>query len=700
MISVRLPSGEHISVDTDDPKTAASAGRAYLKSTRPAGYTDRYGRDAALMQGISLGFGDELVGAAAGAGRAITEAAKSPSNIGQALQSGYSAGYRESVDRQRAALAQYRRERPIAAGVAEFVPSLLGGGAISGALKKLGVKGIANAGASGAVSSAAYGAGSGVSPSDRLDQASEGAFVGGIAGAGIGAAGRLVSQTGAGLAGLASRFGATTDDRALQFIRDFSEKSPITPEELVSKSKKLPAQGGAVEEQLFELLGPGGLRLARGAAAISGPSEKIAREALTNRSERSLGHIVTAASKATGVGRRGGTAKIEDFLADLQARRAAESGPAYRAAYAEPLDQDLFKRDLYPLISGSDTSNEALGYAIKLADADQLRAIAALNDARRTGGNLIEAQIALEGAQSAKTALAALRAGQDIPETSVRALDYYQRGLAALAEKNANVPTLASAFEGAHDDFVRTLKQEAPKFAAAFDKYGNSKAQERYVELGRRVFSTDEIELAQQLSGVSGQNREAFLVGVMRAIHEGVSRNDTSFVRRLTRDKLLRTTLTDALGGPKQAKSFFSRIARTAEQNANQNFVLSGSRTAPLADDIRQLTDGESELGTLGKIIESGGRVDGVMLEAAANAFNRKFRLGLTNEKINEAVGRRIFRPATVANATELADELRQNPLLRVQADIARRRRYGDRLVDQAAAGTAIGVRERRNDAR
>lgn len=700
MITVRLPDGKEIDVQTDDPQAAASAGRAYLKSTRPAGYTDRRGLNAAMFQGVSLGVGDELVGATTGAGNAILGALRSPQNPMKGLQTGYAQGYRKSVDRQRAELAQYRKEHPFFSAVGETAPSFLGGGAVSGALKKLGVKGLANVGASGTLSGAAYGAASGVAPDDRLKRAGEGAAVAGLTSLGVSALGRLAGHGTATLAGLAGRGKASPDDRAVRMIQEFSEKSPVTPDELVQRANKLPSQGGQVEEQLFELLGPGGLRLARAGAGVAGPSEALARDALRDRSERAFGHIVAAASKSTGVGGRNGTAQISEFLEELNRRRISESGPAYQAAYAEPIDQAVFRRDLYPLISGSDTSKEALGFAIKLADADILRSIAGIDSARRSGRDILQATRALEDSKLAKSALLAMREGRELPKVSVRALDYYQRGLGALTEKNANTPTLASAFSGAHDDFVSILKQEAPKFAAAYDGYGNNKAQEQFVELGRRVMSADEFELADALKGISGPNREAFLVGVMRAIHESAARNDTSFVRRLTRDKLLRATLSDALGGEKKAKSFFSRIARTAELNANQNFVLSGSRTAPLAEDIQALTDGQDELAMVGRVIDSGGRIDNVLLESLARNYTRNRKNGLNDPRINEALGRRIFQPATPARAKALADELRTNPLVRLEADINRRKARAANLTDQLAVTTSAFTRDRRNEDR
>lgn len=698
MITVRLPDGKEIDVDTDDPVAAGRAGRAYLQSTRPEGYTDRRGLNGVMFQGVSSGFGDELVGATKGAASALLGAVKSPQDPLKGLQDGYARGYRTNVDRVRADLAQYRAEHPVYAAAAEILPSFLGGGAIAGALKKLGAKGLANVAASGAISGAAYGVGSGVAPNERLARASEGALFGGATSLGLGAVGRGGGHVAASVGGIIGRGKATPDDLAVRMIQEFAAKSPVTPEELVQRANKLPSQGGSVEEQLFELLGPGGLRLARASVGVSGPSEQIAQDALKGRSERALGHIVAAASKSTGVGGRKGTPQISEFLDDLTRKRLSESGPAYQSAYAQPLDQDVFRRDLYPLISGSETSKEALGFAIKLADADVLRHIAGIDSARRAGRNVVQARIGLEDAKAAKSALLSMREGRELPNVSVRALDYYQRGLSALVEKNANTPTLASAFSGAHDDFVSILKQEAPKFAAAYDGYGNSKAQERFVELGRRVMTSDEFELADELKGISAPNREAFLVGVMRAIHESASRNDTGFVRRLTRDKLLRTTLSDALGGETKAKAFFSRIARTAELNANQNFVLSGSRTAPLADDIKALTDGQDELALVGRVIDAGGRVDNVLLETLARNYTRTRKKGLNDPRINEALGRRIFQPATSARAKSLADELRTNPLIRIEGDIAQRKRVAAGVTDQLALSTAVAARDRRND--
>src|SRR3989304_3995927 len=118
------------------------------------------------------------------------------------------------------------------------------------------------------------------------------------------------------------------------------------------------------------------------------------------------------------------------------------------------------------------------------------------------------------------------------------------------------------------------------------------------------------------------------MVGVRRAIAEKVNRGDTAFVARLVRDKNLRAQLTEELGGSANARKFFGRVSREASMASNDNFVRTGSRTTPLAEDIKSLTSGEDELGFISELVQSGGSVKPWLLRKGAPGLDRawKFR--------------------------------------------------------------------------
>ena len=101
-----------------------------------------------------------------------------------------------------------------------------------------------------------------------------------------------------------------------------------------------------------------------------------------------------------------------------------------------------------------------------------------------------------------------------------------------------------------------------------------------------------------------------------------------------------------------------NRIAREARMRGHENFVRGGSQTTPIAEDIKGLTQGESELGFLSEVIQSGGNVRGPALRLLAGAWDRIHRPGIYNPEVNRELATRLFQPATTGNVKALRREL------------------------------------------
>lgn len=661
------------------------------KSTRPDGYHPKTGRDAARLQAATLNFSDEIFGAGAGLFEGVRKAVATPGSVQERASAGVQAAqqaFGATAERERALVAQHNKENPgLVAQLDVALPSLVGGGAITGALKAAGVKHLAaNTLASGAAAGAAAGAGSGASIDERAGNAVRGAARGGLEAGAFGAGGWLGGQVLGTIAKVLTRSGLTPDDRAVRLIARMMDDAKVSPQEFVSRSAKA-QNAGEVEEMMFELLGESGRRAARALYSVKGPSAQQAQDAFDLRRSEVGQRVTKAAAKAAGLPKN---TSMGDFLEKLRAARRVDADGAYAAAYAEAIPDDIFTRDLRPFMLDSQVGRPAVAHAAKLANADLLRLRAELSGAQRAGNDAASARVLADiaNAEQSLAALQAMRAGQDVRSAPVRSLDYFQRGLRSLSEKAGRGTQLGSAIEKARTEFNTLLDLDAPKFGSARTSYGESVRQEDLVEAGRKVFETDDFEVASIAEGLTGTaDKDAFMVGVMRAIADKVNRGETAFVARLSRDKNLRNQLVEAFGGDtSKARQFLGRVTREASMASSDNFVRAGSRTAPLQEDIRALTDGDDELSFIADVLASGGSVRPLLLRKAGEAYQRFRQPGIRNREVNAALGRRLFDQATRPRAAALAAE--------VEASHGAR---SDRLIEEyqralAGVGAAAGV--------
>jgi len=455
------------------------------------------------------------------------------------------------------------------------------------------------------------------------------------------------------------------------------------------------------------LLGEPGPRAARALFAVRGPSQQIAQDAFAARKAGVGQRVTQAASRATGVGGRQGIEEIGPFLERLGQERSAKAGPLYDTAYKDIIPDDVFARDLKPQMMGGGVQDKALAKAAEIADSELLRIQAEISAAQRQGNGALVQKLAgdIADARAAKGQIEALRAGTADPRipqlqaalarnannpaakakieaqiaqigrgpesVSVRAVDYYQRGLRSIAEGEGKGTTLGSAYEKNRSEFNKLADAEVPAFGEARKFVAQSKSQEEMVKEGTRVFEADDFEIASLTQSMTGADRDAWMVGVMRAIAEKVNRGDTAFVARLVRDKNLRAQLTEALGGSANARKFFGRVSREASMASNDNFVRTGSRTTPLAEDIKSLTSGEDELGFISELVQSGGSVKPWLLRKGAAAYDRLRSPGIYNQGVNEALGNRLFGQANTPQTKDLLAAMAQNKIGGYDAFIA-----------------------------
>lgn len=755
----------------DEIAEALASSPAPRQSQAPAqrnrGYNDAAGGAAAYIHGATIGTGDEIAGLAGGAaeavqsfidpGRAdrprggeltpipreevsrfepvqrsaalrlvesmapgetldepIAPPARQP-RLGErfsAAAEGAVRGFDETQDRFLEDYQQFRDERPIASTVTE-----IGGGLLSpanalpvGRLGQnapiIGGTGVREAARTGAIYGTGYAVATGdewgFDEGDRLNPRRLGE--GAAWGAGGGAAAQQIVRT---AGGIGSRFGRTPEQRAVRLIDRSLRDANVTPQELRRRAAALRRQGGQTMETVAEVGGQPLQRAARAVANVRGPGQQIATDALEARTNTITPRVLSEATRATG---QNGRAPRNYFTAreQLRSARSGQARQAYRAAYANGLDQNLARQELIPLMT--DGSPEALASGARLLESETLRLrnliaearmanapaneVAALTDDLADTQRAIEQLRTLSGVQEARATLGPIRqrlasltphprneaerlalrrqadsldARARVPnELSPRAVDFYQRGLRQMAE-NAGVYTQeGSALAGVRDTFNRVSDRIAPTLGDARNAYAGSRRVEDLMADGRRIFEMPDGEIdillqGQGNRGLSAEEFDGFMLGALDAIERKVRAGDTAFVARFMRNENWQRQLERALGR-QGARRLRNRIGREASMRGFDNAVRRPSQTTPMREDIQALTEGEAELNFLAEVIQSGGTVRGPLLRRLAGVFDRLYKPGIYNEQVNRALAERLYGRATPGNIARLEAELAALP--------------------------------------
>jgi hypothetical protein len=419
--------------------------------------------------------------------------------------------------------------------------------------------------------------------------------------------------------------------------------------------------------------------------------------------------IADEATRMTAPQQTRGPRNYWDALDSLRTARAGQARDAYRVAYGAGLDQTAAQTEIIPLML--DGSAEALASGARQLDTEALRLRAMLSDARMSGASVqdldaIQTQLddavaagrqlqQLSGVRSAREEVGPLRdrlrnltpdpandaerkrlraqldrldaQTRTPPQLSPRAVDFYQRGLRHMAESAGVHTQEGSAINSARDTFNRLSDRIAPALGDARSRYGESRRIEELMGEGRRVFEMSEGEIDRLMRGAGGnglsiEEFDGVMLGVLDAIERKLGASDTGFLARLMRNQNWRNQLEAAVGGRQQAQRFMDRLAREARMQETRNFVQSGSRTQPLSEDIRALTEGEAELGFYAReaqnFITQGASPRAAALRLATGLYERVRRPGIANPQVQEAMARRLFSRVTRDSSQELRDAL------------------------------------------
>lgn len=489
------------------------------------------------LQGPTMGFLDELVGAAA-------------APFGK---------YKEARDYVRGATQQFRQEYPVTGALtsaAASAPMMLIGGAPVAAAKGMIAPAattagrLLTAGKVGAIQGGVSGAGestaedmSGIA-ADALKTAAQGGALG-VAGQGalgvLGAVGGNVLQR-------ASQTSAA-DYARTKLAEALSRSSggiPVRPGGAASPSRAADIQFLGPEATIADVSGQSGKRLLDVLATLPGKTKDLTEQLIRGRQIGRTGRIMTAADEALGTQGKG-------FVSSLNALEATQ-----KAAQAP------FRAQLEGLSVRADDD------LIKILNREPAAFKAAADLARREGEIPID--------------LSKLKAGDDIP---FDALDTVKKALWTIAEKEKVnfAPTAESrAVNGIRVALTNKMDQLSPRDAGgsiykqARDAFAGPAELRSAIETGRGAMKTDAIGVGELTKGMSASELEAFRVGALQSLRDkvGTEAGQTSLLKMWketgTSDKLKQIFGNDY-------NKFASGIAKEAKLKELET-VGRGSQTA------------------------------------------------------------------------------------------------------------------------
>lgn len=363
----------------------------------------------AIMQGLSLGWADELAGLIAGAGQGVSNAIRTAQ--GQPIEIGAGDLRNAVTNATREESERFSRERPVSNFALQALGGLLtGGGAIG--------TGVRGAVATGAAYGAGYGAGTGEGDTERLPGAVTGAVAGAATGGALAGVAQVAAPYAQRLAGIAGRITGQRGDpevvAAERIVRQMA-RSGRTGREINDEISAFRSAG--LEPSIIDIGGENLRATVRAAASGEGRGRQLATDYLEGVQASVGPRTIERARRLT----PGEDRDSITLAGDLTAARRTEADQLYGNAYNQEIEVPV---EVIRTLRGEEGA-------------------AAIAEARRIA--------ALENDDAAVAALDALSvADLDArPVATGKALEYVR---AAYADAAANAEgRLASAFQGRVD---------------------------------------------------------------------------------------------------------------------------------------------------------------------------------------------------------------------------------------------------------
>ncbi|MBA1156935.1 hypothetical protein [Microvirga mediterraneensis] len=511
-----------------------------------------------IQQGVTLGFGDEIM-AGAMVPAELIKGAITGEDSGKGLDR-ISDAYSRNLARERGKLEAAREQHPVMTGVGEVAGGLVTGGQLArgGATLMRPGQSLPKMVGAGAVEGAAYGAVGGFGEGEgglenRLWDAGGGAVAGGAIG---GAVPLLARGVGAGVSAVRDRMAASPAQRLL--LEDIAAEG-VTPAELATRRQALGPEGMLADTSET-------LRLrAEQLAQSDNPARPGVMEALQGRNARAGDRINSAFDEAAGP-----RPDVRQTLDDIIARRSSEADPLYR----QSLDRPIVWTDRLQQFIDDPIMRRGLAQGVRI---QRLEALA-------EGRPFNPHDYAIVDFDAAGDPIV----GQ-VP--NMRTLNVAKKGLDALVEGSRNqfgrLTEEGRALDQVRRSFLSQLDAMNPDYAAARQSWqGNSEVLEAF-QRGREIFGsgTHPDFLAAEINDMSEAGREALRLGVRAAADEAMGRvrNGALKGRTLLDSDWNERKILQALG-EEDGRALINALTGEQEMAATANQALGNSATSRRMD--------------------------------------------------------------------------------------------------------------------
>lgn len=404
-------------------------------------------------------------------------------------------------------------------------------------------------------------------------------------------------------------------------------------------TEPLPVKSAA--ELPFERMGPGAKTVARALTATPGKGQDIALEAFKGRRAGATQRMTEATKAATG-------ATGEDFypvLRTTEAMRRAEADPLYEAAKETPINAVDYEREMGPLLS-SKWGQQAFTKARDLALARE----ALTGEPQGFPQNIINPETG--GVQ-----------GVEVP--NAKTLGYISQAwddlLQPYRDPHGNLVNLDNQgrmIRDMREEFVKRLGKLVPEDQLAREAYRGSSRTLDAMKYGREATGAnwDPELIYERNQQATPEEIDAQRVGVARGISDKLLGPNPRAFYRAMRDNPMAMARLRAAFGPENdpaAEQAFRQFQQAAEQEAGyeQSFadIAQGSRTTPLAQDIRSVNEAAEEPGAMGKVADVISRKlngEGFIRQGARGLVNTATRKAsaLDDPVVSELLGEVLFK--------------------------------------------------------
>ena len=454
------------------------------------------------LQGLTLGFGDEVAGVGGALAGAVGNA------IGRDDGTTFAERYRRTRDAVRGAQDQFSEDRPVFATATKLAAgapfAAIGGAPAVGAVPLgIGATTVQAAKIAGALGAAQ---GLGESTADGVGAMLADAAKGGASSAALGGAGNLaVSGLGAVAGGVRRAISkpAAQDFARLKvaeaIIRDAREGG-IPAVAIDDAANAMNSLGR--ETRVADVAGESTRALLDTMATLPGRTKNLAEAAIRERQAGRAGRIIGAADDALGTGGRG----FVDELDALAQAKARESAPLYAQVRDVPVPLDKDVKGLLARVP---------------------------RNAWRDTAMIVKAETGQD-----------LNIGELLKSESVplSLLDSLKRGLYASGQglKVAGKRDVARPIDDVRTALISKLDEISPKDAAgksiyqsARETYGGFANLEELVNAGRKAMTDDTLNVRELTKGLDEAQRQAFRIGALQALKQkvGTQSGQTSLLK-------------------------------------------------------------------------------------------------------------------------------------------------------------------------